>query len=82
MYKRQILLACECDARGRLGLERQPYAPRPRLLAAFRAAQGVCTALVAEEALARGLQGPRIAEAIHEARVRAVAAGLPDMPAP
>lgn len=78
----QMLLACECDARGRLGLERQPYAPRPRLLAALRAAQGVCTALVAEEALARGLQGPRIAQAIHEARARAVAAALPGMPAP
>src|SRR5436305_219330 len=27
----ELLLACECDARGRLGLEEKPYAPRPRL---------------------------------------------------
>lgn len=76
----QVLLACECDARGRLGMERRCYEPRPRLLAALRAAQGVSTAAVAEQAVARGLQGPRIAEAIHEARVRAVAMALPAMP--
>ena len=33
----QVLLACECDARGRLGLEERPYPQRPRLLAALEA---------------------------------------------
>ena len=27
----ELLLACECDARGRLGLEEKPYPPRARL---------------------------------------------------
>ena len=35
----QVLLACECDARGRLGLEEKPYPQRARLLAALAAAQ-------------------------------------------
>ena len=33
----QALLACECDARGRTGLEDAPYPPRQRLGAALRA---------------------------------------------
>ena len=31
------MLACECDARGRLGLEETPYLPRVQLAAAFDA---------------------------------------------
>jgi tRNA nucleotidyltransferase (CCA-adding enzyme) len=31
----EVLLACECDARGRLGLEDKPYPQRERLLAAL-----------------------------------------------
>ncbi|NDY92605.1 multifunctional CCA addition/repair protein, partial [Ideonella livida] len=50
----QALLACEADARGRLGLEAQPYAARPLLQAAFAAARGVDTAPVAAAAVARG----------------------------
>ncbi|MCW7539305.1 multifunctional CCA addition/repair protein [Aquabacterium sp. A7-Y] len=71
------LLACECDARGRLGLEQQAYPQRERLLAALEAARSVSTAELAEAALARGLQGPQIAEVIHQARVEAVAAVHP-----
>ena len=68
----EMLLACECDARGRLGLEERPYPQRPRLLAACRAAAGIDATAVAEDAAARGLTGPAIGEAIHTARVEAV----------
>jgi tRNA nucleotidyltransferase (CCA-adding enzyme) len=70
------LLACECDARGRLGLEEKAYPQRARLLAALDAARSVATADVATEAAARGLTGPRVGEMIHAARVEAVQAGL------
>lgn len=68
------LLACECDARGRLGLEDAPYPQRPRLLRALEAAQSVATEGIAREAAARGAKGPQIGQAIHAARVTAVAA--------
>jgi tRNA nucleotidyltransferase (CCA-adding enzyme) len=68
----EILLACECDARGRLGLEDQPYPQRQRLLAALSAARSVDTALVAEQAREQGLAGEQIGERIHEARKHAV----------
>ncbi|HRI18709.1 MAG TPA: multifunctional CCA addition/repair protein, partial [Burkholderiaceae bacterium] len=45
-----ILLACECDARGRAGLAETPYPQRPRLLAMQRAALAVDTAAVASGA--------------------------------
>ena len=69
-----ILLACECDARGRLGLEEIPYAPRRRLLDALTAAQAVVTHEIAAQAQHEQVEGPRIGEMIHDARVRAVAA--------
>jgi tRNA nucleotidyltransferase (CCA-adding enzyme) len=71
-----VLLACECDARGRLGLEEKPYPQRPRLLAALEAAQSVATHEVALQAQERQLAGPRIGEMIHKARVSAVAGQL------
>ena len=67
-----ILLACECDARGRLGLAQMPYPQRPRLLRALAASQSVATDRVAAEALAAGQSGPQIGEWIHRARVAAV----------
>jgi len=71
-----VLLACECDARGRLGLSESPYPQRPRLLAAQAAALAVATADVAAQAAARGLAGPAIGAAVHEARVGALAVWL------
>ena len=68
----ELLLACECDARGRLGLEDKPYPQRPRLLEALRLVQATDATAVAEDAAARGLAGPAIGEAIHAARVDAV----------
>ena len=71
-----ILLACECDARGRLGLEESPYPQRARLNAALAAALSVVTSAVAAEAAAAGLAGAKVGEKIHAARVQAVAAWL------
>ncbi len=70
----EVLLACECDSRGRLGFEDQPYPQRERLLAVLRAAAGVATDAVARTAQQSGATGPQIGEAIHRARVEAVAA--------
>ena len=67
-----VLLACECDARGRLGLEEQAYAPAPRLLGALQAAQRVVTREIAAQAHERGIEGPKVGELIHQARVEAV----------
>ena len=68
-----VLLACECDARGRLGLEEKPYAARQRLLAALAAAQAVATHEIAAQAQQQEIEGPAIGEMIHKARVQAVA---------
>jgi tRNA nucleotidyltransferase (CCA-adding enzyme) len=65
-----ILLACECDARGRLGLNEQPYPQRQRLLGALNAAQSVSTAEVAAAAEAQGLSGAAIGQAVHAARTQ------------
>jgi len=67
-----ILLACECDARGRLGLQESAYPQRLRLLAALAAAQSVATDQVADQAMAAGQSGLKIGEWIHRARVEAV----------
>jgi tRNA nucleotidyltransferase (CCA-adding enzyme) len=67
-----ILLACECDARGRAGLAQSPYPQRQRLQGALLAAQSVPTHSVAAEAQAAGQNGKRIGELIHQSRVTAV----------
>lgn len=69
----ELLLACECDARGRLGKDDEAYPQRERLGAALRAALAVDTAPVAADAAARGLKGPAIGDAVRDARVRAIA---------
>ncbi|HXD04651.1 MAG TPA: multifunctional CCA addition/repair protein [Burkholderiaceae bacterium] len=74
----ELLLACECDARGRLGLEEVPYASAPRLRVALSAAAGIDTATVSGDAMARGLSGEAVGRAIHDARIAAVRAVLPD----
>ena len=70
------LLACECDARGRLGMEEDAYPQRPHLLAAQAAAQGVDTASVAQAAVDRGARGDAIGKAVATARAQAVQAWL------
>ena len=68
-----ILLACECDARGRLGFEESAYPQRQRLAAVLAAAQSVVTRDIAAQAAAKGLSGPQVGALIHKARVEAVA---------
>jgi tRNA nucleotidyltransferase (CCA-adding enzyme) len=72
----EALLACECDARGRLGFSDAAYPQRERLLGALDLAQQVATRDIAEAAQADGLSGPAIATKIQQARTRAIAAGL------
>ena len=70
------LLACECDARGRLGRGSTPYPQRAQLLNALKAAHAVATQPIAEAAQAAGRTGPQIGELIHAARVHAVTAAI------
>jgi tRNA nucleotidyltransferase (CCA-adding enzyme) len=70
----QALLACEADARGRLGFEDAAYPSRPRLLQALAVLDAVDTAAVAADALARGVRGPGIGNALHQARAAALSA--------
>ncbi len=72
----EVLLACECDARGRLGFEESAYLQRPRLLAVLGAVQSVVTREIAAQAAARGQSGPQVGGLIHQARVEAVAQWL------
>jgi tRNA nucleotidyltransferase (CCA-adding enzyme) len=77
----EALLACECDARGRLGHEEHAYPQRARLQQALDLARSVSTAAVAAEAQAAGVSGVQVGERIRRARVAAVLAGMPADPA-
>lgn len=68
-----MLLACECDARGRLGYFDAPYPQRPHLLKMLAAVQGVATNEIAAHAINTGASGIKIGEMIHKARVAALA---------
>ena len=68
----QALLACECDARGRLGLEDAPYPQRERLAVALRKVLAVDATAAAARALETGASGPAIGEAVRQARVAAL----------
>jgi tRNA nucleotidyltransferase (CCA-adding enzyme) len=68
----QALLACECDARGRLGLENAPYPQRERLAAALRAVLSVDVTAAAAQAVESGATGPAIGEAVRRARLAAL----------
>jgi tRNA nucleotidyltransferase (CCA-adding enzyme) len=71
----QMLLAAECDARGRIGagqdFRSKPYPQAAYLLAALAAARGVDAGAVA---LACGENKQRIPDAVYQARVSAVKA--------
>lgn len=71
---RQALLACEADARGRLGFEHRDYPQPERLLRALQAAVSIDAGAVAK----RYVDNPaHIKQAVHVARIEAVAqAGL------
>ena len=64
-----VLLACQADARGRLGLEDKPYPQREYLIAARAAAAAIKPS--AEE---RDAPGPKIAEQLHRRRLATITA--------
>jgi tRNA nucleotidyltransferase (CCA-adding enzyme) len=71
-----ILLACECDARGRLGHFETPYPQHHRLLSLLAVMQAVDTKEIANKAMETGASGQKVGELIHQARVAAVQAAL------
>ena len=66
----ELLIACECDARGRAGLETRPY-PQSDYLRQVHAAAAAASLSTAER---QGLAGPQIGAALGERRLAAVAA--------
>ncbi|MGN6829958.1 multifunctional CCA addition/repair protein [Paucibacter sp. M5-1] len=70
----QLLLACECDARGRLGLEDRPYPQRPLLQRDLQTLQALDLGAVSAAALAAGKTGPAIGRAVQAARLQALQA--------
>ena len=67
-----FLDACEADARGRTGLEDQPY-PQAGL---FRSAFDAATSTGTDDIDMEGLEGPAIGKALREARINAIARAL------
>jgi tRNA nucleotidyltransferase (CCA-adding enzyme) len=67
----EVLLACEADARGRLGFEDQPYAPSRRLRQALYNASAIDAGAIAQHCAANS-QSQKIAGAIRAARAAAL----------
>ncbi len=70
---KELLLAAECDYRGRAGFAQRDYPQAPHLLKALAAARGVDAGAVAARCAD---DRSRIPEAVHAARVSAVKAAL------
>lgn len=70
----EVLLACECDARGRAGLQDSAYPQRPRIRQALERVLSVATAPVAAAAAAQGASGVQIGAAVRQARLAALSA--------
>jgi len=68
----EVLWACECDARGRLGLEDAPYPQGQRLRSALELVLAVPTAPIASQAQAEGLTGIEVGKRIQAARTAAL----------
>ncbi len=66
----EFLIACECDARGRLGLESREYPQADRL----RNARSAAAAVTLTEADRQGLAGTAIGEKLRGKRLAAIAA--------
>jgi tRNA nucleotidyltransferase (CCA-adding enzyme) len=73
---REALLACQCDAQGRLGLQDSPYPQSHRLSQALDSALAVATESIAAHAISMGATGPKIGQYIQAARTEAIASGL------
>jgi len=71
---RELLLACQCDAQGRTGLEEKPYPQREYLSTAHAAA--TAAQLTSQEMA--GLNGSAIANAIRAKRLEALAPLRPE----
>lgn len=76
----QLLLACECDARGRGGRAESIYAPATRLPPLLAAARAVDTAPLAAAAEAAGARGPAIGAAVRRAREVAIEGAIEAAP--
>ena len=72
----QALIACESDARGRLGFTEKPYPQRPRLLKALEATQSVDSTAISAQALQEGVTGVAIGKRLDAAREVAIALAL------
>lgn len=70
------LLACESDARGRLGLQQRNYPQTTHLQAMLDAALSVDTAALSALAMQQGLNGMEVGKRIEQARVKAIAVEL------
>ena len=68
----QIVQACACDARGRLGREHEPYRQGDRLLQALQAALEIDSTAVAQAAMQAGAKGPAVGQALAQARAHAI----------
>jgi tRNA nucleotidyltransferase (CCA-adding enzyme) len=66
----EVLQACECDARGRLGLQDEKYTPALRLASALQKVLSVPTAEIAQQAMAEGKRTEQIGRAIAAARAQ------------
>lgn len=73
---RQLLQVCECDARGRAGLQDRDYPQAARLAAALDAALAVDSAAISGPLLAVGAKGDAIGKAIAAAREAAIGSAL------
>ncbi len=67
-----FLLPCEADARGRTGLENQPY-PQPER---FRLALKACQSIQARDAQADGFSGKQLGEELERRRIKAIAQAI------
>jgi tRNA nucleotidyltransferase (CCA-adding enzyme) len=72
----RILMACECDARGRLGLRQRDYPQSAHLQTMLDAALSVDTANMSTLAIQQGLSGMEVGQRIEQARVKAIAVAL------
>ncbi|MDC8784613.1 multifunctional CCA addition/repair protein [Roseateles koreensis] len=68
----QMLWACECDARGRLGFEDRAYPQRARLQADLQRLLALDLGAVSASAMAEGKTGPAIGRAVQQARLEAL----------
>ena len=69
----QIVQACACDARGRLGREDDAYSQGERLMQALQAALAIDSSAIAQAAMQAGAQGPAVGQALAKARELAIA---------